>query len=231
MYLAKYINNNNFFSRSWKLAREKLDFLVAVGEKLCNLETSEDSRRLDGNNACDLIENSTNWDEMPEDFATIASEIAANKILVDPHGQTALKTIHRFLGYNSEWLQKTLGVTVREVDTLAEKSIQNNENILIEQPKLLPWEDDVFRTPSPKEMALHCCFFQYNAMMNLQPSWDDCLKTLVPDMNPMLMRQLMTNRCEVNDLDNVEEADKSSYETVLNYLNDQLQAKTQFEHP
>ena len=47
---------------------------------------------------------------------------AADKILAEPHGQQALKTIHRFLCYNSEWLQKTLGVTVRGVDTLVEKS-------------------------------------------------------------------------------------------------------------
>ena len=46
---------------------------------------------------------------------------AADKILAEPHGQEALKTIHRFLCYNSEWLQKTLGVTVRGVDTLVEK--------------------------------------------------------------------------------------------------------------
>ena len=154
--------------------------MVAVGEKLCNLEQSEDSNRLDANNTCVFVEQNTNWDEMPEDFATTAADIAANKILADPHGQTALKTIHRFLSYNSEWLQKTLGVTVREVDTLlgkwptisslyiqlykvsclftfSEKSVQSNENIPVEQPKLLPWEDDVFRTPSPKEMVMHCC--------------------------------------------------------------------------
>ena len=80
----------------------------------------------------------------------------ADKLLSEPHGQTALKTIHRFLSYNSEWLQKTVGVTVREVDTLAEKSIQN-EVIPVEQPRLLPWEDDVFRTPAPREMVMHCC--------------------------------------------------------------------------
>ena len=82
----------------------------------------------------------------------------ADRLLVEPHGQTALKTIHRFLSYNSEWLQKTVGVTVREVDTLAEKSIQN-EVIPIEEPRLLPWEDDVFRTPAPREMVMHCCKF------------------------------------------------------------------------
>ena len=50
-------------------------------------------------------------------------------------------------------------------------------------------------------------------------------------MNPMLLRQLMVNRCEVNDLENSEEADKTSYQNVLTYLNDQLLDKTHFEKP
>ena len=74
-------------------------------------------------------------------------------------------------------------------------------------------------------------FYQYNAMLSLQPSWDDCFKILIPDMNPMLLRQLMVNRCEVNDLENSEEADKTSYQNVLTYLNDQLLDKTHFEKP
>ena len=66
----------------------------------------------------------------------------ADSILSEPHGQEALKTIHRFLCYNSEWLQKTLGVTVRGVDTLVEKSSDMGGD---DGPKLLPWEDDIFR--------------------------------------------------------------------------------------
>ena len=50
-------------------------------------------------------------------------------------------------------------------------------------------------------------------------------------MNPMLLRQLMQNRSEVNDVENAEESDKSAYENVLTYLNDQLQDKTHFEKP
>ena len=68
-------------------------------------------------------------------------------------------------------------------------------------------------------------------MLSLQPSWDDCFKILIPDMNPILLRQLMVNRCEVNDVENAEEADKTSYENVLTYLNDQLLDKTHYEKP
>ena len=57
------------------MQKEKLDFLIAIGEKLCNLEENEDSRRLDQNNTCVFIEPPTHWDEIPEDFATTASQI------------------------------------------------------------------------------------------------------------------------------------------------------------
>ena len=67
-------------------------------------------------------------------------------------------------------------------------------------------------------------------MLSLSPSWEDCYKILVADMNPMLMRQLLSNRSEICDPDNAEEADKSSYQTVLNYLNDQLLDKTKYEN-
>ena len=67
-------------------------------------------------------------------------------------------------------------------------------------------------------------------MLSLSPSWEDCYKILVADMNPMLMRQLLINRPEICDQDNAEEADKSSYQTVLNYLNDQLLDKTKYEN-
>ena len=63
--------------RSWKLQREKIDFLVAVGEKLCNLEATEDSRMLEGVNACVFTEQPKNWDEMPEEFATTMSQVVS----------------------------------------------------------------------------------------------------------------------------------------------------------
>ena len=61
--------------RAWKMQREKIDFLVAVGEKLCNMEPSEDSRKLESNSSCVYVETTTNWDEMPEDFVATASEL------------------------------------------------------------------------------------------------------------------------------------------------------------
>lgn len=66
-------------------------------------------------------------------------------------------------------------------------------------------------------------------MLNLQPSWDDCFKLLLPHSNPLLLRQLLKNRCEVNDQENCEESDKMAYDQVLNHINDQLLDKTLYE--
>lgn len=37
-------------SREWKMQREKVDFLVAVGEKLCNMDSSTEMQKLEGTN-------------------------------------------------------------------------------------------------------------------------------------------------------------------------------------
>ena len=49
--------------------------MIAVGEKLCNLDANEESRRLDSNNTCVFIEPPIHWDEMPEEYASTASQI------------------------------------------------------------------------------------------------------------------------------------------------------------
>ena len=64
--------------RAWNFQREKVDFLVAVGEKLCNLEANEDTRKLENIKNCSLLEPAKNWDEMPEEYATMASEMVSN---------------------------------------------------------------------------------------------------------------------------------------------------------
>ena len=69
--------------RAWKFQREKIDFLVAVGEKLCNLDANEDSRKLENNKTCAIIEPNKNWDEMPEEYATMASEIVSIRVIIE----------------------------------------------------------------------------------------------------------------------------------------------------
>ena len=62
---------------AWKFQKEKIDFLIAVGEKLCNLDANEDTRRLEQPRSCSIIEPSSNWDEFSEEYAAVASQIVS----------------------------------------------------------------------------------------------------------------------------------------------------------
>ena len=65
-------------------------------------------------------------------------------------------------------------------------------------------------------------------MLTYQPVWEDCLRILIPEMNPFILRQLMSNRHEVEDAA-AEEADVTSHANVLSFLNDQLLDKVVYE--
>ncbi len=54
---------------------EKVDFLVALGEKLCNLDPNEDTTKLGEISECVFKEPTVAWDEIPEEYATLASEV------------------------------------------------------------------------------------------------------------------------------------------------------------
>ena len=58
---------------------EKVDFLVALGEKLCNLDPTEDTKAIQDKATSVFKENGTAWDEIPEDYATVASEVVSSK--------------------------------------------------------------------------------------------------------------------------------------------------------
>ncbi len=60
------------------MQREKLDFLVAVGEKLCNLDTSTEMQKLEGltdasGNA--KTEQNHSWDDNAEEFVHSVAEM------------------------------------------------------------------------------------------------------------------------------------------------------------
>ena len=66
---------------AWKFQKEKIDFLIAVGEKLCNLDANEDTRRLEQPRSCSIIEPSSNWDEFSEEYAAVASQIVSQSFV------------------------------------------------------------------------------------------------------------------------------------------------------
>ena len=44
-----------------------------------------------------------------EEMNTVISELIASELLAEPFGGIALKTVHRFLAYNSEWVGQVEG--------------------------------------------------------------------------------------------------------------------------
>ena len=74
-----------FNYREWKMQREKVDFLVAVGEKLCNMESgSTEMQKLEGlTDASNNVKSERNhrWDDVDEDFAETISEMVSERAL------------------------------------------------------------------------------------------------------------------------------------------------------
>ena len=62
------------------MQREKVDFLVAVGEKLCNLEGSTEMQKLEElTDASNNVKSERNhrWDDSPEDFVDAVAEMVS----------------------------------------------------------------------------------------------------------------------------------------------------------
>ena len=64
--------------REWKMQREKVDFLLAVGEKLCRITGAESTENLARATSGDNREPSTNdrrWDDAPEEYLAIIADM------------------------------------------------------------------------------------------------------------------------------------------------------------
>ena len=102
-------------SQEGGVSKEKLDFVVAFGENIMNLPTSQEIQRLEG-----LTDASAHAKDQPfhqfndssEEFVSLISEMVAKELLAEPHGQVAMKAVHRFLAYNAEWVGQVVGVQV-----------------------------------------------------------------------------------------------------------------------
>ena len=63
------------------MQREKIDFLVAMGEKLCNLDTSNEMQKLEGLTDASKktkTEKEHQWDDAPEEYLDTISEMVSN---------------------------------------------------------------------------------------------------------------------------------------------------------
>jgi len=68
--------------REWKMQREKLDFLVAVGEKLCNMESTPEMQKLEGLTDASSgakTEKNHQWEDSPEEFVEAIAQMVRER--------------------------------------------------------------------------------------------------------------------------------------------------------
>ena len=91
-----------------KVPKEKLDFVIAFGEALINLDTSADLTELHNSAKETLKEedqfepegepgNERNFDMITNEYSYFLAEEVAGEILSDEAGKFALKALHRYL--------------------------------------------------------------------------------------------------------------------------------------
>ncbi|CAB4069978.1 unnamed protein product [Lepeophtheirus salmonis] len=173
--------------RKWKMQREKLNFLIALGEKLCRMESSPELQKIEGlTDASSKMKTEKNieWDDGNEDFINVISEMVANSISEEPEGQMALKAVHRFVSYNSDWVRSSMSVSV----------LSNDIEILSNTIK--PWDSTTFEDPSPFESVEHINGILFSTFLDIQiPSKTD-LKCIFQHANPNLSLLLLQRRIE-----------------------------------
>ena len=89
-----------------KVPKEKLDFVIAFGEALINMEASSDLNELEkaakdtlkeADEFDDDGEHTTekNFDMITNDYSSVLAEQVAGEVLADEQGKFALKALHR----------------------------------------------------------------------------------------------------------------------------------------
>ncbi len=77
----------------------------------------------------------------------------ANQLLSDPNGQESLKAVYRFITYNSDWVQRALGVTPVIGGTSNAGSFVHKADEDETKPQLAPWEEKTFKEATPAEIC------------------------------------------------------------------------------
>ena len=76
--LSKAITSAAVTFREWKMQREKVDFLMAVGEKLCRLsgtESTEHLARVRSGDSQEPAASERRWDDAPEEYIAILADM------------------------------------------------------------------------------------------------------------------------------------------------------------
>ncbi len=133
--------------------RDKTDYLLAFGEALLNIEMEElleiksiaaEIIKLDDSIHGSVKTKERDLDTVTSEASQIMAELIANDMLSDESGQFALKVLHRFINYNTDWLQSCLGIT--------DGGVQFASPDTAVSPMIKPWGSDLYPPPNPISM-------------------------------------------------------------------------------
>ena len=142
-----------------KLARERLDFLSAFGNALCNLDEAElrnvqsaiEAARQESVDEGEALRRpDRSFDHVTNEYAFSVSQLVSDGLLSDQYGRWALRSVYRFVCYNADWLHSCVEVAeggggggVATATSVDSPSI----------PFLIkPWGSEIFPPQSPYEM-------------------------------------------------------------------------------
>lgn len=215
--------------RRRKFSREKIDFVIAFNEALCQIDTCVEVLNIQQSADTTLQES---MDKNPpgdrvfevpsHEFSAILSEGVANEILSTLEGSQSLKVLYRFFCYNSDWILSALKVGNR--NATAEGTIP----VLIK-----PWGSEIFPPQNPYEMmnqiggfvsgitddlgvvldsngnsggcgdctypCLRGSQITFEKLLKVVPPWEEYLKHVLTYNNPMVNLRLAQLRPEFGD--------------------------------
>eukprot|EP00090_Calanus_glacialis_P018524 TRINITY_DN28750_c0_g1_i1.p1 TRINITY_DN28750_c0_g1~~TRINITY_DN28750_c0_g1_i1.p1 ORF type:complete len:852 (+),score=156.49 TRINITY_DN28750_c0_g1_i1:642-3197(+) len=161
--------------------KEKVDFLLAFCESLCNeggdvkLTVLEAALKL----RMEMHESDNSFhmgpDNATSDMLQDKYEVAAYSILQDVNAKIPLMALHRFISYNADWIGWALGV---------------DQTIPGETQKMKPWNNLPSPAPQPAQIMDRIGFNKFNSMMEHQLDWDSLSTHVLSSPTPALAKLL-----------------------------------------
>ncbi|XP_023328186.1 uncharacterized protein LOC111701230 [Eurytemora carolleeae] len=195
------------------IAREKLDFLMAVGEGLINMVPNNEIQRLEGltdASANAKTDPSYQIDSGNEEMNVVVAELIASDLLADPHGGIALKTFHRFLAYNMEWIGQVLGVQLG--GPTPENDVNTKTNF-----RITPWGYLVYRNKSCYDMIANIGGVLFEKTLSYPVDWESALRHVQEAPEP-LVSLLLSRRAEFTEPMEVEESERKLLEEIVQMI-------------
>ena len=187
---------------------EKVDLLIAMGENLIQMKSSNDMQKLEG--LTDASSNAKtdpphNLDSNSLELTHHVSEMIANELLAEAHGQVALKAVHRFLACNAEWAGNAIGAQLAQ--ETEEGSGQGVEH------KIVAWGYSVYRQTDSYDMVNNIGGVKFSQVMGYGIDWEAGLK-YTHEAPEVVVQLLLSRRAELTEVMDTDESERNMLEEI-----------------